>query len=157
VRAIVEQAIFMGRVVCAIDPEVARARDAQMIADRAKAAGAPRSPGPPSTLAAGCILADAPAAGRLFPQPWAGDLRLDDRLGDGAVLISRSPAKAAGPRTLSLDDPALAPFRGALERWLDEQGVEAVLVRPDRYVFGAGDPAALSDAWRSWMTETVAA
>jgi len=46
-----------------------------------------------------------------------------------------------------LGDEALAPFRAALAKWLDEHGAEAVLVRPDRYVFGSGDPAALLAAW----------
>lgn len=157
VRAIVEQAIFMGRVVCAIDPEVARARDAQMIADRAKADGAPRPPGPASTLAAGCILEGAAAAGRFFPQPWAGGSRLDDVLGDEAVMITRGAWSGDGPRSMALDAAALAPFRAALARWLDDQGADAVLVRPDRYVFGAGDPEVLARAWRTWSRQPVAA
>jgi len=157
VRAIVEQAIFMGRVVCAIDPEVARARDVQMTAARAKGEGAPRTPGVTPALAEGCILAGAPAAGRLFPQPWAGDLRLDDRLGEGAVMITRAPWSGGGVKALALDDPALAPFRGAVERWLDDLGAKAVLVRPDRYVFGAGEPEVLAEAWSVWEREPAPA
>jgi 3-(3-hydroxy-phenyl)propionate hydroxylase len=46
-----------------------------------------------------------------------------------------------------LDEPELAPFRLQVLAWLAERGAEAVLVRPDRYVFGAGPPAALLAAW----------
>lgn len=152
VRSAIELAIGMGRVVCLLDPQAAAQRDAGMLA--AKASGAPPLPPlQPPVFAAGCILPGAPGAGAMFPQPSAGDgvrrLRLDDLLGDEAWLLSRKavtePAK--GARILLLDADVLAPFRGALAGWLDRQGVDAVLVRPDRYVFGAGDPDLLLKAW----------
>ncbi|HEX7758171.1 MAG TPA: bifunctional 3-(3-hydroxy-phenyl)propionate/3-hydroxycinnamic acid hydroxylase [Caulobacteraceae bacterium] len=149
VRAIVEQAIFMGRVVCATDPEAARARDLQMIADRESGAAPPRPPGVVPVLSQGCILAGAPAAGQFFPQPWSGDLRLDDFLGEGPVLITRAPQAGLGVRSIDLDGPDLAPFRAALTLWLERHGAQAVLVRPDRFVFGAGEPRVLADAWRT--------
>ncbi len=73
---------------------------------------------------------------------------MDDGLGDGPWLISRHPA-AGGPGIAlrHLDEPALAPFRADLLHWLDALGAEAVLVRPDRYVFGTGEPQALAAAW----------
>jgi 3-(3-hydroxy-phenyl)propionate hydroxylase len=75
-------------------------------------------------------------------------LRLDDGLGEGPWLISRSPVTAIdGLAAHHLQDPALAPFRAQLIGWLDAHGAEAVLVRPDRYVFGTGEPAALAVAW----------
>ena len=42
--------------------------------------------------------------------------------------------------SITLDDPRMTPFRERLAAWLASRGVEAVLVRPDRYIFGAGAP-----------------
>jgi 3-(3-hydroxy-phenyl)propionate hydroxylase len=120
----------------------------------AQAAGAPALPPPkPSPFTSGCLLAHSVGAGELFPQPTVGDgptiLRLDDGLGDEAWLIARASTRAAavGVRLLNVDDEALAPFRTAVLAWLDQHQAQAVLVRPDRYVFGAGAPGALLDAW----------
>jgi 3-(3-hydroxy-phenyl)propionate hydroxylase len=140
VRAAIELAIGMGRVVCTLDREAAAQRDAGMLA--AQSGGAPPLPPMrPTPFAAGCVLAGSPGAGDLFPQPWADGARLDDvleaRLGDGAWLIARA----------DLEAPELAAFRAPLTAWLDRLGAEAVLVRPDRYVFGTGAPAALAAAW----------
>lgn len=152
VRAAIELAIGMGRVVCLLDPEAAAQRDAGMLAVRASGAP-PLPPLHPPAFSAGCVLPGSSGAGVPFPQPVAGDgareLRLDDLVGRDAWLLTRRSIAAppGGPRVLPLDAGVLAPFRAALESWLDRQGAEAVLVRPDRYVFGAGDPELLLKAW----------
>jgi 3-(3-hydroxy-phenyl)propionate hydroxylase len=153
VRAAIELAIGMGRVVCTLDPAAAAERDAGMLAAQAGVAPAlPRVQQAP--FASCCVLTGSAGAGELFPQPTAGAesarLRMDDRLGDGACLITRTPfgGTAAGVRVLELDAEELAPFRPALLGWLDRHALEAVLVRPDRYVFGSGAPRVLLDAWR---------
>jgi 3-(3-hydroxy-phenyl)propionate hydroxylase len=152
VRSAIELAIGMGRVVCTLDRDAATQRDAGMLA--AQASGAPAlPPARSSPFVSDCVLADSHGAGELFPQPTAGEgpttLRMDDRLGDEAWLIVRgSPGEtAAGVRSLTLNDEVLAPFRAALMAWLDQHGAEAVLIRPDRYVFGSGAAQALLDAW----------
>jgi 3-(3-hydroxy-phenyl)propionate hydroxylase len=152
VRAAIELAIGMGRVVCTLDPEAAAQRDAGMLA--AQAGGAPALP-PMRTVpfASGCLLTGSPGAGEIFPQPTAGEgsarLRMDDLLGEGAWLIARSATDGAadGVRVLGLGAEDLAPFHPALSAWLAAHDAEAVLVRPDRYVFGSGAPGALLDAW----------
>lgn len=149
-RALIELAIGMGRVVCALDPAAAAARDRDMLAMRA--AGAPPPPLRTAPFAEGCILAGSPGAGELFPQPTSGRgarrLRLDDGLGPGPWLIGRGPVTGSpGLAAHQLDEPLLAPFRADLLRWLESHGAEAVLVRPDRYVFGAGQSATLAAAW----------
>jgi len=145
VRGVIELAIQMGRVVCVSDPDMAAARDAGMLAQRA--AGAPPPPTPVSKLGPGFALADSPGGGELFPQPWADvdgrTIRLDDVLGEGPWLIARQSSEAAR----GLDEPALVPFAGALGGWLDARTAEAVLVRPDRYVFATGPASRLSAAW----------
>jgi 3-(3-hydroxy-phenyl)propionate hydroxylase len=137
VRAVIQMAIMMGQTVCITDPKAADARDAQMLA--ARAAG--HSPDgnieyPP--ISSGLILAGSPAAGSYFPQPVAADgSRLDDVLGMGQWLITRT----------DLDKPQLAPFTGQLSAWFDKHQAQAVLVRPDHYVFGTGSATSLQETW----------
>jgi 3-(3-hydroxy-phenyl)propionate hydroxylase len=156
VRALIELAIGMGRVVCTLDRDAAAARDAGMIASR-EAGASPLPPLQPSPFTQGCVLADTPAAGLQFPQPTQGDgherLRMDDVLSAGAWLITRQPFAESGPdlQVVDLESSVLAPFRPALGKWLTGRGVEAVLVRPDRYIFGSGDAAALISAWTATM------
>lgn len=151
-RAYIGLAIAMGRVVCTTDPAMAKARDEQMLA--ARRAGVPAIPpaaAPP--LTGSCVLEGAPGAGALFPQPVARQegaiLRLDDQLGRGAWLIGAAPSASPpeGVEAVGLDDPRIAPFRPALSRWLTDHQADAVLVRPDRYVFGSGAPDRLLQAW----------
>jgi 3-(3-hydroxy-phenyl)propionate hydroxylase len=52
-------------------------------------------------------------------------------------------------RLFGLDDTPLAPFRSALLDWLDQQNVDAVLVRPDRHVFGTGNASLLAASWQA--------
>lgn len=150
-RALIELAIGMGRVVCTLDPAAAAARDADMLARQAQGGGAlPPAQAAPFTV--GCVLAGAPAAGTLFPQPTIGEgarpARMDDLLGDGPWLITRGALpEAKGLRVFGLDAEVLAPFRSKMADWLDRHRAEAVLVRPDRYVFGAGPAAQLVAAW----------
>jgi len=41
------------------------------------------------------------------------------------------------------------PFRGRLEKWsLWSHSLKAVLVRPDRYVFGTGEQEPSADQWK---------
>jgi 3-(3-hydroxy-phenyl)propionate hydroxylase len=147
VRATIELAIHMGRVVCTTDPVQAAERDRGMIAARA-AGGRQDAPPPPPPFAAGLVSASN-AAGTLFPQPWSGMQKLDDVLGTDAWLIARETASrdldtpAGKLHIRALSDPALAPFAAALSAFLKTQDGEAVLVRPDRYVFGTGNPEAL--------------
>lgn len=135
-RATIQMAIMMGQTVCITDPEVAAGRDAQMLA--AREAGQSSDGGisyPP--ISSGLIQANSKAAGAYFPQIIAEGRRLDTSLGATSWLIDRS----------CLQEAALAPFAAPLHAWLDEVDVDAVLVRPDRYVFGTGDAVQLKDAW----------
>lgn len=152
-RALIELAMMMGRTVCTTDEATAKARDAKMIADRG--AGERPTLAPPA-LKAG-ILFGGVGSGEYFPQPVSSDgTRMDDVLGEGAWLIGRDAAESDAPhglRQVSLGDARLAPFRAALDHWLEKRGAPAVLVRPDHYVFGVGDATALAHAWRDRMAE----
>jgi 3-(3-hydroxy-phenyl)propionate hydroxylase len=52
-------------------------------------------------------------------------------------------------KILLLEDVELAPFRLPLSAWLNKHDAEAVLVRPDRYVFGSGVAETLVAAWQA--------
>ncbi len=137
-RAMIQMAVMMGQTVCITDPQAAALRNEQMLA--ARAAG--QSPDgniayPP--ISSGMILSGSPGAGSYFPQIVADGARLDDVLGNAEWLIDRA----------ALNEPRLAPFRAMLADWLDRHGAEAVLVRPDRHVFGCGPAAHLRAAWQA--------
>ncbi|MBB5684857.1 bifunctional 3-(3-hydroxy-phenyl)propionate/3-hydroxycinnamic acid hydroxylase [Sphingobium boeckii] len=151
VRAYIELAIGMGRVVCMIDPAAARERDGQLLA--ALAAGTPALPPlDPPPLTGAAILSATQGAGEIFPQPvvLVDGLRhgLDDALGEGIWLIGEGGVpELPGVLGVSLDDDRLQPFRPALAKWLGARSAAAVLVRPDRYVFGTGNARFLAEAW----------
>jgi len=159
VRGYIELAIGMGRTVCALDPAVADARDAQMLAQRQADAAPPPLPPPPS-LGPGCSLAGDAFAGRQFPQPWAEvdgrRIGLDDVLGGGAVLLhtGAETPKASGLSAIGLEDDRVAPFREPIAKWLADHHAQAVLLRPDRYIFGVGAPAVLACAYASALGPT---
>ncbi len=142
VRALIGLAIGMGRVVCTLDPEAAAQRDAGMLAQRAAGSSALPPPGS-SPFTDGCILKGSSGAGELFPQPVIDldgkTVRLDDVLGDGPWLIT--------PEHLARPD--LAPFKPALTKWFERHSATAVLVRPDRCVFGTGEAEALKQAFQT--------
>lgn len=94
-------------------------------------------------LGPGLWAGDDTLAGRLAPQPaLSGDVRLDGAVGYEFALLatpaftrSLSARAKTAAREISLrilDDPA-----PALQLWLEEIGVAAALLRPDRYVLGS--------------------
>lgn len=152
IRTIIETAIAMGRIVCLLDEEGAAQRDAEMIA-RKKAGAQDVSVAYPG-LKSG-VLAQTPLAGEIFPQPVVEGQRLDDVIGTGPTLIGRNLPACAELTLFDLDKERLSLFGSALTAWLQAAGADAVLVRPDRYIFGVGDPRALQEAWRTHVTSKV--
>jgi 2-polyprenyl-6-methoxyphenol hydroxylase-like FAD-dependent oxidoreductase len=140
---IVHLSTEMGRVSCTLDPVAAAERDAAL-----RSAEAPPAPGLPP-LEQGALAAGRPLAGTRAVQ---GQIRLGDRegrfddvAGKAFVLLTRQPAdlpeadaeflERLGTVVVALE--ALEDLDGRLTDWFDAHGVEAVLVRPDAYVFGA--------------------
>jgi 3-(3-hydroxy-phenyl)propionate hydroxylase len=137
VRATIDMAIMMGRLVCTTNPVAAWFRDQSMRLGRALGRTPGGPPGYPD-ISTGVILAGSSGAGSYFPQAIAADgARLDDVLGGDAWLLCSA----------DLDLPQFAPFSKAITRWLEVHAAEAVLVRPDRHVFGSGSPDQLVPAW----------
>lgn len=154
-RALIGLAMMMGRTVCIADPVAAKVRDEQMLA--ARAAGGPSGAPPITPIGPGCVLQGSACAGDYFIQPVSTGQtvsRLDDALRSGPWLISRSdtPREAAQIlQHIALTDPVVAPFRDTLDQWLRRHDADAVLVRPDRYIFGLGEAGALARAWHEQL------
>ena len=138
-RATIDMAIMMGRLVCTTNKWSAFVRDMKL-----KIAGKlgklPDGPTSYPPISNGVILAGSPAAGSYFPQYVAQNgTRLDSLIGIGPHLLSRE----------DLAEDHLKPFAEPLAAWFESAHADAVLIRPDRYVFGTGSPAGLQAAWRA--------
>jgi 3-(3-hydroxy-phenyl)propionate hydroxylase len=136
VRGVIGAAVSAGRYICELDPAKAAERDAEIRARAAERAGETAADLIPA-IATGVVLPGSAAAGERFVQPLLADgRRLDDEAGQGWRLFVRGagvPGEGAG--VTRIDASTLADG-GALIAWLDARGVDAVLVRPDHYVFG---------------------
>ncbi|AHH19797.1 putative FAD-binding monooxygenase [Nocardia nova SH22a] len=161
VRAIIEQSVANGRYICVLDDAEARARDARM--RELMANPAPRAPktwrDTIPGLSAGVLHEGtlSPATGLLFPQPRvtrAGirRTRLDEVLGQGWALVVAAPHSVpdASDVAILVVGQDITDEDCVLAQWFRSFGVDAVLIRPDRYVFGvangADGPRALLDA-----------
>lgn len=139
-RATIDMAVMMGRIVCITSKWAAFVRNMKF--KLARALGKlPDGPVQYPPISGGAIMAGTSGAGSYFPQPVADGERLDAVLGAGQWLLDRE----------RLAEADLAPFREALETWLDRHQAEAVLVRPDRHVFGTGTRQALEAGWQALL------
>ncbi|MCE7798049.1 bifunctional 3-(3-hydroxy-phenyl)propionate/3-hydroxycinnamic acid hydroxylase [Sphingobium sufflavum] len=140
VRAVISSAVEAGRYICLLDPAAAAARDSRM---RAQAQAVPQGTAADliPAIATGIVARGTAGAGERFIQPRVGDRLLDDVTGAGWRLFTRRPVETdADVITVPLDTLA---DDGAIAAWLDARGADAVLVRPDHYVFGTGEGADL--------------
>lgn len=163
IRPFIEFAVGLGRLSCLRD---AAERDRALHA--AQAAGS-RFPAPP--LGSSCLQRSGDqVSGTLSIQGRVRHrgrtVRFDDLpLGSGFVLIGRNidPTTRLTPEQRSFMQTigatclgigmncAFQDIDGAYHRWFEQLGQPAVLVRPDFYLYGAGDPSALvSDLMQAW-------
>jgi 3-(3-hydroxy-phenyl)propionate hydroxylase len=146
VRSMQRLAVRWGGVVQTTRPVVGRFRDAviesldrtgalRFLSQRAK---------PLPAYGAGAFASDPHrlpfrrAVGSLFPQPD----RLDERLGRGWAVLSRSPDGSRAWR-----DEGLHVVERSGDPWLSRHASEWALLRPDRYVFACGGSAELRPAF----------
>ena len=150
VRAITELAVFMGQVVCTQDPEKAAARDKEMLA---KPEGERMNPLPPPAGLTSGIVEGNPAAGQVAPEPFLAKdgRRVDELAGYAPILYVREPLESVSFAGGGLVVPLsmVADKDGALARMMGD--APAMLVRPDKNVFGVGDPAALLASWGDYL------
>jgi 2-polyprenyl-6-methoxyphenol hydroxylase-like FAD-dependent oxidoreductase len=146
-RDLVERSLTMGRISCERDPALAAARDSRL-----RATGAVES-WPFPRLGRGLEYARSAAAELVGHVSVQGVVevdgqrgRLDDVIGHGFQLVARGAPKLSahtadafdriGGQVVTLGGSA-ADVDGQLSGWLTRNGIRAVLVRPDFYVFGA--------------------
>lgn len=135
VRSVIDTAITTGRYICELDPERAADRDSEI---RATELNTARRPDKELIVPiSGFVAADTPAAGKRFIQPSIDGMLLDDLTGCGFRLLHR-------PGLGNVTHQDYAELGGTVHEvgaddfvaWLDEHDADAVLVRPDHYVFG---------------------
>ena len=145
VRAFIEGAVDLGRLVNASDSEAAlKSAFRQPDGTYRMMTISPR-------LGPGLWQAGAPAAGHISRQLRRGSDGLsDDLVGYGPAVLAHSALLArwdgralAGKKGFHVWDPG--DLDGAAE-YLAELGAHAVAVRPDRYVYGTANDAATLDA-----------
>ena len=147
VRSVIGAAVAAGRYICELDPGKAAARDAELRAGTASGKSETAADLIPA-IANGIIFAGSPAAGERFIQPATRDGLLDDLCGGGWRLFVRNDGIVGSDKGVSRIDAAALGDGGAVSSWLGANGVDAVLVRPDHYVFGTacGQASGLLDA-----------
>jgi 2-polyprenyl-6-methoxyphenol hydroxylase-like FAD-dependent oxidoreductase len=180
VRSIIEQAVMLGRIICITDPTLAAARDQAFLAGVV--------PPPPAFpgLADGILHRDAagvpisPAGqlslqGRVSYQGRTG--RFDDLVGQGWVLMSLStdPRSVLNAQQLAFLDKLgtkivqvraagekgeheVVDIDGDYTRFFAQGGFEAILTRPDFYIFGCApslrDLATLVDELQTQIVDS---
>jgi 3-(3-hydroxy-phenyl)propionate hydroxylase len=128
VREFIETAVRLGSVIQATDPEVARRRDA----DFARSPEVFQTPQP--ALGRGAHADTAPA-GRIAPQGLTQDGgRTDDEIGYEHVVLVQPAFLADVLAAAGGKVQVVAALDAARAAWLQQHGLVAALVRPDRYV-----------------------
>jgi 2-polyprenyl-6-methoxyphenol hydroxylase-like FAD-dependent oxidoreductase len=169
-RVLIEFAIALGKVICVLDPVAAEKRDQDMRSGNREVAS--RYPLP--RLGASRLQDNSdPRAGVLALQARirVGEQvgLLNDVLGQGFMLLTldedqdlglsadqRAFLETIGARIVSFaPHSTVRDIDGSYRRWFAQLDSRAALVRPDYYLFGTGEPAALVAALQSavrWRT-----
>lgn len=145
VRAVIGAAVAAGRYICELDLAKAAARDVAIRAQSASAQGETAADLIPQ-ICAGIVALGSEGAGERFIQPLLDDGRkLDDLTGGGWRLFVRDAATVGSANDTTRVVAADLPDGGAVLQWLDARDADAMLLRPDHYVFGTGNAAWLLD------------
>jgi 3-(3-hydroxy-phenyl)propionate hydroxylase len=135
VRAYIEVAVELGGVIQATDPEKARRRDAELLANPTMIR--PLTP----RLGPGLHGSAAAPAGTRAEQPRLGDgKRLDDRVGYRFAVLTAPDLVTELPQdTLrALEDTGVTfvTADGEASDYLSRTGARAIVIRPDRHILG---------------------
>jgi hypothetical protein len=143
VKAFIDLAVKLGDIIQTTDPQAARERDAKFKAGQPEIFQFPTP-----RLGPGVWQGELAPVAQVFPQPTLANGHLLDTLlglnfavlGEDTVLAkvseeTRERWQAQGVVTVPARDPEV-------KAWLDQQGVRAVLLRPDRYILGVAQNSA---------------
>lgn len=142
VREFIALAVRLGAVIQTTDPEQARERDARFLK------GVPeifQFPAP--KLGPGVLAGDHGLVGRPFPQPYLDDGRLlDEHIGlHFAVIALPSILSQVIQKNqdiwLATGMVKIPAIDRSVLAWLLEHKVQALILRPDRYIFGLATSA----------------
>jgi 2-polyprenyl-6-methoxyphenol hydroxylase-like FAD-dependent oxidoreductase len=170
VRHFIDRSMQLGEVICLTDPAAAAARDAAMAKDLAEGTSMPPRPLP--KLGDGLHRDDAGGGTLSIQAPVQAGTRqvlFDDVFAASGTLLLRSddiraqlPDEAASALTgLGFQIIAFGPApsattavdgTGAYRQWFDALGADAVLVRPDFYIYGVADAHALLTLVTDFLT-----
>ena len=139
-KQVIEAAIRIGRVVCELDSARAAERNRQLRAhdprvENELAFALPR-------LQRGALILEG--GGALFIQPRLDGHRLDDVIGQRFLILARTQATLGASLQwwrAQVDAKVIVLAESPndqLLRWLDRYAADVAVVRPDRYVLGAG-------------------
>lgn len=139
--------VELGKVICVLDEAAAAARDAGLLAARADG-GQAIAPPAALPLGPGLTRAGDPLAGHAFPQGQVdGGRRFDDCVPARATLVTLGPDERrsvpggtgteTGSEVATVCLAELGDADGTYRRWFAGHGRAAVLVRPDRHIFGS--------------------
>ena len=143
VHAFIDLAVKLGDIIQTTDPEAARERDAKFKAGQPEIFQFPTP-----RLGPGVWRGEQAPVAQVFPQPQLDDGRLlDAALGlNFAVIGEPALLDGVGAETLALwraqGVVVLPAHDGEVRAWLQQHGVGAVLLRPDRYIAGVAETAA---------------
>lgn len=154
VDTVIRISMAMGQIVCVSDPEEAAARDAAFFSGNVPPP--PEFPG----ITAGLIDVDASGvpkgvAGQLAPHSTLGKdgefIRMDNRTGRNFTLITngiaqdqlsqetRAALQKIGAHVVCIGGDGSVDKSGRTANYLTENGIVALLVRPDFYSYGAAN------------------
>ena len=141
VRAFIELAVELGGVIQTTDPEKARQRDLDLVANPTmlRPLTQPLGPG---------LHGDLPRpAGTRAAQPKLADgRRLDDVVGFGFALLAEKPLLDALPAELAAELSRIGitavSADGEAQDYLRSLAIRALVIRPDRHILGAASTAA---------------
>ena len=157
VHAFIDLAVQLGSIIQTTDPQAARERDAKFKTGQPKIFEFPAP-----RLGPGVWEGDSAPVAQVFPQPMLSDGRLLDAalglhfavIGEAAVLDAvsedtRERWQAQNVVKLPARDPEV-------QAWLQQNGVRAVLLRPDRYIMGAAQTGADLDSISALLPASAA-
>lgn len=145
VRAIIDAAIGFGRIICTTDPIVAAERDEgfRMSPSRQEVAGMPDLAGGPGF---------GPGGGAMSPQPRVGGVPVDELIGPRFGVVTAEPIPDGDPdRSWWEERATVLDTRTHRQLGVLLEGASAVVIRPDRYVFGSGTLGELTEAARALL------
>lgn len=123
VTAFIELAVRLGAIIQATDPAAVAERD------RRFAEGPQTFDFPQPQLGPGYRTDAPPPVGTIFPQPHLPDGRLmDEAIGQRFAIVGE-----AAPLAQLRPDAVRLPDAG--REWLAQHGLQAALLRPDRYIY----------------------